>query len=123
MLAALHMHFVTNPFKAADVIAVHKRVMEHTRSPHLRPAPPTPAEQAVHEALDEALGAREANVKIFGYWARRVRGSRTGGFLLETHQNPATQRYHCSKDLAAVTAGKYGKYLALTRGSNKNVIH
>jgi putative DNA primase/helicase len=89
LFAALHTHFVTNPFKAADAIAVHKRVMEHRRSSYSTPAP-TPAEQAVHEALDEALGAREANAKIFGYWARRVRGSRTGGFILETHQNPTT---------------------------------
>jgi hypothetical protein len=89
LLAALHGNFGTNPFKAADAIAAHKRVTDHRRSPHISPAP-TPAEQAVHEALEEALGARDLTAKVFGYWARRVKGSRTGGFMLETHQNPAT---------------------------------
>ena len=40
--------------------------------------------------MHEALGARDLTAKVFGYWARRVKGSRTGGFMLETHQNPTT---------------------------------
>ena len=36
------------------------------------------------------LGARDINAKIFGYWARRIKGARTGGFMLETHHNPTT---------------------------------
>ena len=89
LLAALHGNFGTNPFKAADAISAHKRVIEHRRSPNNSSAP-TSAEQAVHEALEEALGARDLTAKVFGYWARRVKASRTGGFMLETHQNPTT---------------------------------
>ena len=90
LLAALHGHFGANPFKAADAIAIHKRVTDHRRSSMILPAP-TPSEHAVHEALEDVLGARDINAKLFGYWARRVKGSRTGGFMLETHQNPTTK--------------------------------
>jgi hypothetical protein len=89
LLAALYGHFGTSPFKAADAIAIHKRVTDHRRTPYSSPAP-IPTEQAVHEALEDVLGARDLTAKVFGYWARRVKGSRTGGFMLETHQNPAT---------------------------------
>ena len=89
LLAALHQHFGTNPFKAADPIAVHKRVMDQRRSPLTLPAP-TPTEQALHEAIEDVLGSRDANAKLFGYWARRVKGARLGGFILETNHNPAT---------------------------------
>ena len=89
LLAALHGHFGANPFKAADAIAIHRRVTDHRRSSLISPVP-TPSEHAVHEALEDVLGARDITAKIFGYWARRVKGSRTGGFMLETHQNPVT---------------------------------
>jgi hypothetical protein len=89
LLAALHGHFGTNPFKSADPIGIHRRVTDHRRSSLILPAP-TPSEHAVHEALEDVLGARDINAKLFGYWARRVKGSRTGGFMLETHQNPTT---------------------------------
>jgi hypothetical protein len=89
LLAALYGHFGTNPFKAADAIGIHRRVTDHRRSPLILPAP-TPSEHAVHEALEDVLGARDINAKLFGYWARRVKGSRTGGFMLDTHQNPTT---------------------------------
>jgi hypothetical protein len=89
LLAALHQHFGTNPFKAADPIALHKRVMDHRRSP-LTLLAPTPTAQALHEAIEDVLGSRDANAKLFGYWARRVKGARLGGFILETNHNPAT---------------------------------
>lgn len=89
LLAALHGHFGANPFRAADAIAIHRRVTDHRRSSPSLPAP-TPSEHAVHEALEDVLGARDITAKVFGYWARRVKGSRTGGFMLETHQNPTT---------------------------------
>ena len=89
LLAALYGHFGPNPFRAADAIAIHKRVTDHRRTPHSSPAP-IPTEQAVYEALEDVLGARDMTAKVFGYWARRVKGSRTGGFVLETHQNPTT---------------------------------
>jgi putative DNA primase/helicase len=89
LLAALHQHFGSNPFKAADPIVVHKRVTDQRRSSLALPAP-TQTEQALHEAVEDVLGSRDANAKIFGYWARRVKGARIGGFTLETHHNPAT---------------------------------
>jgi hypothetical protein len=89
LLAALHGHFGANAFKAADAIAIYRRVTDHRRSPLSLPTP-TPTEHAVHEVLEDVLGSRDITAKIFGYWARRVKGSRTGGFMLETHQNPTT---------------------------------
>jgi hypothetical protein len=89
LLAALHQHFGTNSFKSADPIAVHKRVTDQRRLPLTQPAA-TPTELALHEAIEDVLGSRDANAKIFGYWARRVKGARIEGFILETHHNPAT---------------------------------
>jgi hypothetical protein len=89
LLAALHQHFATTPFKGADVITIHKRVTDHRRTPHSSPAP-TPMEQAVHEALENVLSSRDINAKIFGYWALRVKGARVEGFMLETHHNATT---------------------------------
>jgi len=90
LLAALHQHFGPNPFKAADPIAVRKRVTDHKRSLGTLPAP-RQTEQALCEALEDVLGSHKANdAKSFGYWARRVKGARIEGFILETHHNPAT---------------------------------
>ena len=89
LLAALHQHFGSKPFKAADPIAVHKRVTDQRRS-SLTLSAPTLTEQALHEAIEDVLGSRDANAKVFGYWARRVKGAPIGGFILETHHNPAT---------------------------------
>jgi hypothetical protein len=90
LLAALYGHFGANPFRAADAIIIHKRVTDHRRSSLISPAP-TPSEHAMHEALEDVLGARDINAKLFGYWARRVKGFRTGGFMLETHHNTTTK--------------------------------
>jgi hypothetical protein len=89
LLAALHQHFGTNPFKAADPIAVHKRVADQRRSQSL--SAPTPSEQALSEAIDDVLGSHKANdAKTFGYWARRVKGARIEGFILELQHNRTT---------------------------------
>ena len=50
----------------------------------------TPAQRALHDALDEVLGSRGVNTKLFGYWARRLNGAHNGGFVLETKRDPAT---------------------------------
>ena len=50
----------------------------------------TPSERALHDALDEVLGSRDVNSKLFGHWARRLSGAYNGGFLLETKHDPAT---------------------------------
>jgi putative DNA primase/helicase len=89
LLAALHQHFGVNPFKAADAITVHKRVSDRGRS-SLTPLAPTPTEQGLHVAIEDVLGSRDVNAKLFGYWARRVKGARIGGFILDLSHNPAT---------------------------------
>ncbi len=86
LLAALHQHFGMMSFKAADAIAVHKKVMDYRRSP-LTAAPATPAEQGLHEALEDVLG-RDVNARLFGFCARRLNGAHNGGFMLETQHDP-----------------------------------
>jgi hypothetical protein len=89
LLAALYQHFASAPFRAADVIAVYKKVSDHRRLPH-NFAPPTATEQAVYEALEDVLGAKDVTAKLLGYWARRMRGARTGGYTLDTQRNATT---------------------------------
>jgi hypothetical protein len=83
LLAALYQHFGTTPFKAADPIDVHRRVT----GPY---GVGTLAERALHEALEDVLGNRKVDAKLFGYWARRVKGAHVGGLMLETRHDPAT---------------------------------
>ena len=66
LLAALHQHFGSVPFRAADVIKVYKQASEYRRSPHAFTAPPTAAEQAVCDALEDVLGAKDITAKILG---------------------------------------------------------
>jgi hypothetical protein len=51
---------------------------------------PTPTEQALHDALDDALGSKGVNPKLFGYWARRLKRAHNGGFILEIEHDRAT---------------------------------
>ena len=83
LLAALHQHFGTKPFKGADVIAVHEKVGDRYGSW-------TASERTLHDALDDVLGSRGVNSKLFGYWARRLKGAHNGDFVLETTHNSAT---------------------------------
>ncbi len=73
----------------------------------------------MHDALEEVLGSRGVNAKLFGYWARRLNGAHIGGFLLETKHDPATNANVITvRTYVAVAAagkyGNYGKYLPLT---------
>jgi putative DNA primase/helicase len=86
LLAALHQHYSSAPFKAADPIAVHKRVKDSQRFPLTS----SPQEQTLHDAIEDVLGSRDVNAKLFGYWARRVKGARIEGFILDTTHNPTT---------------------------------
>jgi hypothetical protein len=87
LLAALHRYYGSKPFKAADPIAVHKRVKDRH---WLSGSAPTSQEHALHDAIEDVLGERKADAKIFGYWALRVKGVRNGGFILDTTHNPTT---------------------------------
>jgi hypothetical protein len=89
LLAALHQHFGPSPFKAAAPIAVHKRVTDQRRSSQVQPTAVSATERALHEALEDVLG-RDVNARLFGHCARRLNGVHSGGFILETHHNPAT---------------------------------
>jgi putative DNA primase/helicase len=89
LLSALHQQFGTAPFKAADVIAVHKKVADQRRSSLTLPAP-TQTEQALHGAVEDVLSSKGVDPKYFGFWARRLKGAHNGGFILETHPDPAT---------------------------------
>ena len=89
LLAALHQQFGTAPFKAADVIAVHKKVADSQRSTGaIQATPPTRAEQALHDAVNDVLGSKRADARQFGHWAHRLKRAHAGGFILETKHDP-----------------------------------
>jgi putative DNA primase/helicase len=88
LLAALHQHFGASQFKSAEAILVHQRVADSRR--FLAQPKPTATERTLAEAIDDVLGARNANAKAFGYWAMRVKGAHNGGFILDTHHDTAT---------------------------------
>ena len=88
LLAALYQHFGMKPFDAAKAIAVYRQVAAYRRLPLTITA--TPSEEALHDALEEVLGSRDVNPKLFGYWALRVKKAPNGGFLLETNLNSTT---------------------------------
>jgi hypothetical protein len=102
LVAALHQQFGTTPFKAADVIAIHKKVEDNRRLS--LPIPPTPAEQALHDALDNVLGSKRIDGKLFGYCARRLNGAHTGGFILETRHDPAANANVITVRIAAAAS-------------------
>ena len=89
LLAALNSHFGIAPFRAAEVILVHQTIADYHRTPHTH-STPKPSEVLVHDALDDVLGSRGVNAKLFGFWARRVKGAYQGGFVLETQHDKTT---------------------------------
>lgn len=89
LLSALFDHFGKTPFKSSEVNVIYERVADYRRSPHTRPTL-SATEQALHAALDDVLGSRNVNAKLFGYWARRVKGARLGAFVLSTQHDTAT---------------------------------
>jgi hypothetical protein len=74
---------------------------------------PNPHEQALHDAIENVLGERKAtDAKTFGYWARRVKGARIEGFILDTTHNPATNANDITvqRTQQVTAAGKHGNY-------------
>jgi hypothetical protein len=99
LLAALHQRFENKWFKGAEVMEVYKRVADLKRTALGQPAPPVhalqaeqafQAEQALHNALDDVLGSRNVNAKVFGHWARGMNGVHNSGFILESRHDAAT---------------------------------
>lgn len=89
LLAALYQYFSSNPFTAADIAAVHKKVSEFRRIPNNQAAC-SPSENALHSAIENVFGRQGSDdAQRIGSWARRVKGVPLGGFVLETHLNPA----------------------------------
>lgn len=109
LLAALHQHFGATPFKAAEATAVHKKVEDARRS--TASIQLTASEQALHDALDDALGSKGVNPKLFGYCARRLKGAHNGGFILEVEHDPATNSNLITilPDVVAVAPGSPGR--------------
>jgi hypothetical protein len=87
LMAALHDMYGNKPFKSSDVFAVYTKISTCKRGSG---GSFTKRELAVYDALESVLGSKRVDAKAFGYWARRVKGAHTGGFLLDTQPDPAT---------------------------------
>ena len=95
LLAALHGHFGSKSFKSAEPIAVYQRVVDARRL-HSGLPTPSPAEHALAEAIEDVFGNRGINAKLFGYWARRVKGAHIEGFILDAQHDPSTNSNVCT---------------------------
>jgi hypothetical protein len=95
LLAALHGHFGAKSFKSAEPIAAYQRALDARRPQSSVPAPP-PAEQALADAIEDVFGSRGINAKLFGYWARRIRGAHIDGFVLDAQHDPSTNSNLCT---------------------------
>jgi hypothetical protein len=51
---------------------------------------PSNSEKAIYDALEEVLGARNVNSKLFGHWARHLKDAHLGRFVLNTHHDAAS---------------------------------
>jgi len=90
LLAALDGIFGTAPFRSSDVFAVYTEVANAKRTA-LQQAVPDPKKTTLHATLDAVLGSRGGvSAKLFGYWARKVKGAHIGGFQLNVRHDPAT---------------------------------
>jgi hypothetical protein len=95
LLAALFGHFGSNKFRSAEPIAVYQRVVD-ARHRHSQVPTPAPSEQALADAIEDVFGSRGVNAKIFGYWARRIRGAHIDGFILDTRHDSSTNCNICT---------------------------
>jgi hypothetical protein len=90
LVAALHRHFGSNAFIAADVVAVHKKVSEFRRNPNNQ-VQSSSAENALHAAIENVFGLQGSDdAQRIGNWARKVKGMPLGGQVLETRHNAAS---------------------------------
>jgi putative DNA primase/helicase len=89
LLAALHAHFGTSPFRSAEAVSVHRAVVDHQRAAYMHKEP-TATERAVYDAVEEVLGSKGVSAKNLGYWARRIANAHIGGYVLETQHDTAT---------------------------------
>jgi hypothetical protein len=90
LLAALDGLYGTAPFRSSDVFAVYTEVANAKRTA-LQQGGLDRKKEALHAALDAVLGSRGGvSAKLFGYWARKVKGAHIGGFQLDVRHDPAT---------------------------------
>jgi len=92
LLAALHDVFngVTH-FNSSGVVDRYTQVAELKRCKGTAVGLGSAA-NALHDALDSVFGNRGGvSAKSFGYWARRMKGAHTGGFVLEAQLDPHTK--------------------------------
>jgi hypothetical protein len=88
LIAALYDKYASKEFKSSDVFDVYSKVGNWKRSGGVSGI--ATADLALHDALERVLGSRRVDAKLFGYWARRVKGAHAGNFVLETQVDPAT---------------------------------
>jgi len=86
LLGALYDIYGGKPFKSSDVLAVYSKASADKRAS----VPVTQNHAALSDALERVLSSKKVDAKLFGYWARRLKKAHIGGFLLDTHLDPAT---------------------------------
>jgi putative DNA primase/helicase len=88
LMAALYDKYGSKKFKSSDIFEVYSNVSNWKRLPG--GSGMATADIALHDALERVLGSKGVGAKLFGYWARRVKGAHIGNFVLETQVDPAT---------------------------------
>jgi hypothetical protein len=86
LMRALHDIYGSSPFTSSGVLTVYSKVSADKRASH----PVIQKDAALYDALERVLGSKRVDAKLFGHWARRLKKAHIGGFLLETHLDPAT---------------------------------
>jgi hypothetical protein len=74
-------HIDITPLNSNEVNVIYEDLTDYRRSPQGRSAPPLTL-PAVHAALDDVLDSGNVNVKIFRFWAPKVKAACFGGFIL-----------------------------------------
>jgi putative DNA primase/helicase len=87
LLSALHTLYGTSSLRAADVFDIYTEVANAKRN---QIANIDPNKERLHAALDAVFGSRGVSAKLFGHWARRVRGAHTNGFQLHVQPDAAS---------------------------------
>ena len=85
LLAALHDIYGASELKSGDVHTIYTTVANHKRIP-INPKP-TLAQEALHAAIENAIGSKDITAKRIGQWAGRVDGAFIEGFKLDVRRD------------------------------------